>query len=166
MTTQQRPGLVTAIGWIYASFGVLGILASLMAEAMYWSGQFSPAKMHFDSHQPGPWQMFDQMFRYYWLIGIIEAVVGIVLIVVGLAFLKLRPWSRPAAEVLAWLALAYNIGFSAWWISLVSSMKLEGANFLGPMMMVMGIVGTLIGSVPIVLLIVGLRGKTVRGAFA
>lgn len=166
MTAPQRPGLVTAIGWIYAGFGGMGIFAGLMAEAMYWSGAFSPEKMHFGA-QPGPWQLFERIFRYYWLIGIIEALLGIVLILVGLAFLKLQPWSRTAAEAIAWLGLVYNLSFSGWWIWAVSSMKLEGTpNFLGPTMVIMGIAGTLISSVPIVLLIVGLRGKTVRGAFS
>lgn len=71
------------------------------------------------------------------------------------------------AEVIAWLGIAYNIGFGIWWSSAVASMKLGGgASFLGPMMMGMAVGGILIGCVPIVVLIVGLRGKTVRGAFA
>jgi hypothetical protein len=163
--TPQRPALVTAIGWIFAGFGGMGIFAGLMAEAMSWSGAFSPEKMHFGS-QPGPWQIFERVFRYYWLIGIVEVVLGIVLIVVGLAFIKLRPWARPVAELIAWLAIAYNLAFGGWWVWAVASLKMEGgASFLGPMMAGMGIAGMLIGSLPIVLLIVGLRGRTVRGAF-
>jgi len=56
------------------------------------------------------------VLRYLEPLAVVHLFLGAVTLVIGLGFLRLRPWSRPALEILAWLTLAASLASGVWGI--------------------------------------------------
>jgi len=105
------------------------------------------------------------------LIGI-QIVIAITAIISGIKLLSLHSWARTAIEILTWLGLIYILSFGVYWmymwISLTSqipqdqmSTDLNTFKYFG---LAMGIVVNLIFGVPLIIMIVKLKGSVVKNA--
>jgi hypothetical protein len=114
----------------------------------------------------------DRLFDAFWVVGALQLLIAAVMISAGVGLLRLRPWGRTGAEVLAWLGLVYNVSFGTLWcwtlIEMTRNVPREaGAAGAIPMIMLaFGVVMIVAFCVPLVVIIRVLRGKTVRNAIA
>ena len=159
-----RPGVVTAIGWLFiavAALTALGGIVGLVSELIMPMPELGPGV-----RSPVAGGVVDFLTRY------VHAIVGVVIAFAALLlisaeqFLKLRAWARCALEVATWLGLVYVIGFGIFWVfNWVKVTPRVGApdtfTILGA---VMGSVVTVVFLVPCVVLIWLLRGAAVRQA--
>jgi hypothetical protein len=122
---------------------------------------------------PFQFGVMEVIFQYFGLIAMMQVALAIFIIIASIQFLRLRRWARTALEVIAWLGLVYIVGFGIFWvvswIGITSNIPVtEGVSGPSPMFnivgAVMGSVVALVWAVPLVVIIVFLRGKTIRGA--
>ena len=121
------------------------------------------------SGEPWAWRVMFSMFDYFELLIVLQFVLAVAGICGGIGLLKLKPWGRLLTEILTWLGLLYTISFSILWLLSVASMgggnnAPEEMRYFGLMMFVMGLVMFLAFLVPFVVVLVALRGKTIRAA--
>lgn len=166
----QRPTSVTVIGWLYVVFGIFMLFGGAFGLAI--SSVIDTAEIAKASQEmPPAFRTMTRVFFYFDLLAAVQLVVAIVVIISGAAFLKLRPWSRPVLEIFAWLALAYLIGFGAFWIwSVTSVAQAVPADAQAPtgffaIFTAVGIVMILAFAVPPAIIIRFLRSTKVRSAF-
>jgi len=106
-------------------------------------------------------------------LAVCQAAAAAVAMIAGAQFLRLRRWTRPVLEVLAWFALVFVIGFGLVWVStwlaVTARMFDTGAlphEFFTAMGVMMGIGTAVVWSLPLGVIIVLLRSTTVRQALA
>ena len=171
----QRPTSVSVIAWVYIGFGILGLLGGILgtAASLLMTSTFESAQRpEVSPDDPILFRLMSSMFHYFWLFGVLQLIVAVLMIWSGVAFLRLRAWARTVVETLAWLGLAYNLGFGFLWcmtlVSMTDQMPEEAGAFAAfpIIMLVMGIVMILAFSVPLVVIIRVVRGRTVREAVA
>jgi hypothetical protein len=168
----ERPTSLTVIGWLAVGLGSLGVLGGLMGLAV----SLLVPEMHDVGTQdtadiPAPVGIMSDVFPYFWVLATVQLLAAALLIVAGIGLLRLKAWARTAIEVLAWLGLAYNLGFGVFWLWSLAAMsegmpKDAGPAAVVPTMMVSGIVMIVAFSVPLVIVIRVLRGTNVREAIA
>jgi hypothetical protein len=111
MSINQRPTCITVIGWFWvisgglACFGAIGAVFSFVMI-----GKMSQA-------HPEALQNMSAIFRFIPVLAPVQVGVGILGIVSGINFLKLKPWARAIVEVLAWLLLLYVLLFGIWFLT-------------------------------------------------
>lgn len=161
---------VTVIGWLFVGFGALALLGGVFGAIVSLSFPFpdEPAAKMADA--PLPFQVMSRLFGYFWLLAAVQIVVAIAMIWSGAAFLRLRPWGRTVIEGITRMALVYNLAFGAFWIWLVAAMWSEApagadaATIVFPVFISFGAVMIAAFSVPMVVILRVLRGRTVRDA--
>jgi hypothetical protein len=171
---KKRTTSVTVIGWIFIAGAILMILSGGMGFAA-----FTFMKQTAGGVPPVPEEILGQLrvmkfvFQYFELIAIVQVAFAIFVMIASIQFLMLRRWARTALEIIAWVGLVYLVGFGiAWvvsWIGITSNIPLtEGVSGPSPMFNIVGVVmGSLVTVcwvVPLVVIIIFLRGKTIRTA--
>jgi hypothetical protein len=159
MYLEKRPTCVTVIGWVWIILGGLMCFSSIMALiAIFAIGQMA------QSHTDAP-KHFMIILKCMPLLAIGQAGMGVLGIVSGINFFKLKSWSRKVLEVLSWILLAYVIGFGIFWLASWTSLTTgrDDAAF--------GIMGTFVGifmlalyGIPLGIMLKYLRGSRVRDA--
>ncbi len=94
-----------------------------------------------------------------------EIGMGIFIFIAGDSFLKLRPWSRRAMEVITWLYLVFLFGFIplfAIWRSLMQWYSDESFFTFGNVALYL-LSASVLG-LPAIIMLKYLRGKTVKDA--
>lgn len=171
MNVIQRPTAITVIGWLYVGFGLLMALGGAFGLVMSFAMPTPHTDLSTQPDMPAPFKLMSHLFDYFWVAAGVQLLVAVLMIVAGAAFLKLKPWSRPVLEGVAWAGLLYDIGFGVFWIWGVSSMGArnppagqapETAFFAG--FLAFGVVLILAFAVPPIVVIRSLRGATVRQA--
>ena len=158
MFEERRPTCVTVIGWVWVVIGglmcfgaIMAVLASLMMRDEMSQHQANEAIM----------------LRILPVLALVQIVVGLLGLVSGVNFLKLRAWSRPVLEVLSWLLLVYVVGFGIFcvfkWVSMTWGQGRQGLDIMGA---VMGIVIMGAYGVPVGIMVVYLRGAKVKNAIS
>jgi hypothetical protein len=171
---KKRPTSVTVITWIFIAGAILMILSGGMGFAAFsFMKQTTGGIPPVPEDIPGQLGVMQFVFQHFELIAMVQVALAIFIIIASIQFLRLRRWGRTALEVIAWLGLVYVVGFGifwvASWIGITSSIPLtEGTSGPPPMFgifgAIMGSVVALIWAVPLVVIIIFLRGKTIRGA--
>ena len=105
------------------------------------------------------------IFNYMYLLFFIQMGVGMVGLVSGINFLKLKAWSRNALEILAWILFLFTVGFGVYWeygwITMTSGHVCRGFNMMGALM---GLIVIGMFSVALGIMLKYLRGHKVKGA--
>ncbi len=171
---KKRPTSVTVIGWIFIAGAILMILSGGMGFAAFtFMKQTTGGVPPVPENIPGQLRVMKFVFQHFELIAMVQVAFAIFVIIASIQFLRLRRWARIALEVVAWLGLVYLVGFGiVWvvsWIGITSNIHLtEGTvgpspkfNMVGA---IMGSVVTVFWAVPLVVIIIFLRGKTIRRA--
>jgi hypothetical protein len=158
MYQEKRPTCVTVIGWAWIIMGALMCLSALMALFASLMMMSQVSTMSSDAQQSVP-----ALFRFFPLLAIAQIGVAVFGIISGINFLKLRPWSRNALEILSWLVLLFAIGFMMFWLtnwfSMTSGQGPVGLSIMGA---VMGVVVMAIYGVPFAIMLKFLRGDKVK----
>ncbi len=143
----KQPICIIIIGWIWI---VLGTFIGL-------SGASNIIKFH----------LADILFisPLLFLFPLVPIGVGIFIFMTGASFLKLRPWSRRALEVITWLYLFFLFGFIplfAIWRSLMQWYSDESFFTFGNVALYL-LSASVLG-LPAIIMLKFLRGKTVKDA--
>jgi len=169
----QRPTSVSVIGWLAVIFGGMAVLSAVMILTVsLLVPEMRDATPPESSDMPAPFRLMSYVFRYFWVLAVIQLGAATLLISAGVALLKLRAWARTTIEIYACFGLAYNLAFGTFWLwSIASMMKVvpEEAGTAATMSIVMMVFGALmvVGfSIPLIIVIRVLRGATVRTAIA
>jgi len=161
----RRPGVVTAIGWIFVALAALMILSA--AGGFAASSIMDEAVRREARPQSGGAPL---LLRSFQLLGALQILFGALLAVSAAQFLRLRAWARSALEAAMWLGLAYVVGFGIYWVlgwvemspgSAADGRAPDAFTLFGG---IMGSLITLVFAVPCVILIWLLRGAVVRQA--
>lgn len=171
---KKRPTSVTVIGWIFIAGAILMILSGGMGFAAFsFMKQSAGGVPPVPEDIPGQLRVMKFVFQHFELIAMVQVALGIFVIIASIQFLRLRRWARTALEVIAWLGLVYVVTFGIFWvvswIGITSNIPLtEGAPGSPPLFgifgAIMGSVVTLFWAVPLVVIIIFLRGKTIKEA--
>ncbi len=155
MYQEKRPTCVTVIGWAWIIIGCLMCLSATMA--LFTSAMIGNIAQD-EPHMPF-------IFKIFPLLAIVEIGVGVVGLVSGINFLKLKAWARSVLEGLTWVLLVFILGFMVFWIfnwvSVTSGHAPRGFGIMGA---VTGIVMTGIYGVPLGIMLKYLRGPKVKTA--
>jgi hypothetical protein len=172
---KKRPTAVTVIGWIFIAGAILMIFSSGMGFMAFsfmhhMGGEATPPITEKAPFQLG---VMEVIFQHFGLIALVQVAFAAFILIASIQFLRLRRWARTALEVIAWLGLVYVVGNGIFLVSFVITVTssvpfAEGASELSPILgifaAVMGSVVTLFWAIPLVVIIIFLRGKTIRGA--
>jgi hypothetical protein len=114
-----RPRSIAITGWLCVALGALVVLsaaalalvgilrASLAAEGL------DPVASLEDSLDP----LGRMILANVAIVSAVQLLLGIATLVVGIGFVKTRPWARPGLEALVWVTLAGSIVSGAWGIA-------------------------------------------------
>jgi hypothetical protein len=166
-----RPTSVTVIGWLAVVLGIMMIFSGSFGLLVFTLMPGKPSAQSMGG-VPGPLVFMARVFDYFPLLVMVQVVVAATMIASGAAFLRLRAWARTALEVLAWLVLCYLIGFGGLWLYAAASMgsvasqsaEVPAVFFLA--LMGIGVFAIVGFTIPVVLVLRVLRGRTVREAVA
>ena len=171
---KKRPTSVTVIGWIFIAGAILMIVSGGMGFAAFtFTKQMAGGVPPMPEEIPGQLRVMETIFQNFELIAIVQVAFALFVLIASIQFLKLRPWARHALEIISWLGLVYLVAFGTlWvvsWIGITSHIPVsEGAAGPPPLFnifgAIMGSMVTVCWAVPLVVIIIVLRGKTVRSA--
>ncbi|MGH7388907.1 MAG: hypothetical protein ACREM3_05545 [Candidatus Rokuibacteriota bacterium] len=116
---RRRPTTVTVIGWAFIVSGALALMAAVMGLAA-WRAVPEPRSALFlqpppDAPLPLVWA--STLLDVFEGLAIAQGAAAAVAMIAGAQFLRLRRWTRPVLETLAWFALVFIVGFGLVWVS-------------------------------------------------
>lgn len=174
-TDLKLPTPVTVLGWGWIILGILSFISGTMALLMSTvmnamaPGGFPPSGKNF----PPQFAVMQVVFEHFTILALTQLVLAACVVYTGANLLKLREWARRVLLALSILALTYIVSFSIFWMYMWISMTHTGAAAApGPPMAftLLGVVGgtmnMVVFSIPAILSINSLRGKSVRDAIA
>ncbi len=173
-----RPTSVTVISWVWIVMGILMVLGGLMGFFSFHmmqemsGGEAFPTELPPDF--PPEFKPMMVVFSNFHLLAGLQVVIAVVAIVSGISFLKLRSWARTVLEGLTWLALLYIVVFGVYWVFMWISITgnipqdqmppgMGNFKYFGA---IMGIVINLMFGAPLVVILVKLKGKTIKSLVA
>ena len=118
---QPRPPSVNVTGWLCVAVGGVMVLSS----AVLALGAFVRRSLEEQGIDPfaqveGLLDPFSRMFlQNLGTVSTFQFILGITTLVIGIEFLRLRPYARPALEIFAWITLVLScasgvLGIVAW----------------------------------------------------
>jgi hypothetical protein len=113
----ERPGAVTAIGWIWIVLAGLVLLRSLLNMTL-WSVMEWQAPRMIEAMQQRATEawIFGLMLRHVVLKNALMAVASIAVVVFAWGLLQLKKWGRIGVQVACWFSLVYMAVFICAWI--------------------------------------------------
>ena len=139
MARQNRRACVTVIGRFWVAVGGLMCLSAITALCVpLMTGQLLEV-----------YREASGIFKFFPILLPIQFAMGILGIISGVSFLKLKSWSRPILELLTWVSLILVTVGGTYWIRTIG---LVGIIFIGIYGLALGII------------IRYLRGNTVKNA--
>jgi uncharacterized protein YneF (UPF0154 family) len=171
---KKRPTAITVIGWIFIVTAILMIFSGGIAFiAFSYMKQIAEEMPPIAQELPNQFRVMRIIFQNFGILALLQVAFAVFVLMASLYFLQLRRWARSALEIVAWLGLVYVVGFGifwvASWINITSSFPASQVpSGLSPMFniigAIMGGVVTVIWAVPLVIIIIFLRGKTIKDA--
>ncbi len=174
----RRPAAVTVIGWVWIGLAALKGLSGAFAFVAYTFvlGPQLRALGPAAGPPPGEFGLVSGFLAHHFgALALAQVVVAVVILVSAIMFLRLRAWARLSLELVTWLAIAYIVGFGAFWVTAwlqlapavpptarpnfpATAFRVGGAVMGATMMLMFG--------AAFVVLLRSLRSATVRTAFS
>jgi hypothetical protein len=171
---KKRPTAITVIGWIFLVSSILMILSGgLGFIAFSFMKQLGEEMPPIYDELPNQYQILRIIFQNFGIAALLQVALAIFVLMASIHFLQLRKWARYALEIITWLGLFYVVAFGIFWlvswITITSSIPVSEAPFGPPPMFniigaIMGCVVTVGWVVPLIIIIIFLRGKTIKDA--
>jgi ABC-type phosphate transport system permease subunit len=120
---RARPTSVTVIGWVWVVLGTMMTFSALMGLVIYmvtrqaWSQAAPPA------NAPEGFRALFKLFDWFPVLASAQVLLSPFIAWSGVQFLRLRRWARTSLEIINWLALAYVIAFSIFFVYAWNSMQ-------------------------------------------
>lgn len=170
----KRPTSMTVIGWLFivgSAFMILSAGMGLVALSMMretTGGRLPPLP----PDAPAMLRVLYGLMPYFWLLARLQIAFALFVLFAALQFLRRRAWARAALESVAWLGVVFTVGFAliwaATWVSMMSTVPAQpGApspTFFTILGVVVAVVVAAIWATPLVVILVFLRGRTIRDA--
>jgi hypothetical protein len=162
-----RPAPVGTTGWLCVTLGAVMVLSSaLMVLAAFVRRTLQEQGLDPLATMEGTLDPLSRVvLSHLGSIASVQILLGAVTLVIGIGFLRLRPWSRPALETLAWITLAASVASGVWGIVAWPGGGSSGPAPRGFATALAGGVLTLAQCVVCVLLIRYLRTEEIRRLF-
>jgi hypothetical protein len=163
---RSRPDSVGVIGWLCVALGGLTLLcAGMLALAAFLRRSMAEQGIDPFASTEGSLDPLSRLIvNNLAPLSLAQVLLGIVTLVIGVGFLRLRPWGRPALEILAWVTLAASVASGAWGI--VAWLRPGGAASVeGLAMPVAGMILTLAQCVACGWILRYLRSREIRALF-
>lgn len=171
---KKRPTAITVIGWIFLVSSILMILSGgLGFIAFSFMKQMAEEMPPLSEELPHQFRIMGIIFQNFGIIALLQVALAIFVLMTSIHFLQLCKWARNALEIITWLGLFYIVGFGIFWLvswiditssfpdSQVPSGPSPMFNIIGA---IMGCVVTVVWVVPLIIIIIFLRGKTIKDA--
>lgn len=173
---KKRPTSITVIGWIFIAGAILMILSGgLGFMAFSFMKQISEEMPPISEELPNQFRIMRIIFQNFGIIALLQVAFAIFVMIASIQFLKLRRWARNALEIIAWLGLVYVVGFGIFWVVSwinitshfpVSEIPSEPPPMFNIIGAIMGCVVTAAWTAPLIIIIIFLRGKTIKDALS
>jgi len=163
---RSRPDSVGVIGWLCVALGGLMLLsAGTLALAAFLRRSMTEQGIDPLAQMEGSVDPLSRLIlSHLAALSLVQALLGIVTLIIGAGFLSLRPWGRPALEILAWVTLAASVASGAWGI--VAWLRPgEAASAEGLAMPMAGMILTLAQCVACGWILRYLRSREIRAVF-
>jgi hypothetical protein len=171
---KKRPTAITVIAWIFIVGAILMIVSSSIGFLAFTVikqrvGEMPPIAQVL----PHQFRIMNIIYRNFGILALLQVTLAIFVLIASIQFLRLRKWARSALEIISWLGLVYVVGFSIFWvvswIGITSGLPSAlGSPAPSPLFSIFGaIIGACVAvawSVPLVVIIMFLRGKMIREA--
>jgi len=171
---KKRSTSITVIGWIFLVSSILMIFSGgLGFIAFSFMKQLAEEMPPLSDELPNQFQIMRIIFQNFGIIALLQVALATFVLMASIHFLQLRKWARNALEIITWLGLFYIVGFGIFWvvswITITSSFPVSEVPSGPPPMFniigaVMGCVVTVVWVVPLIIIIIFLRGKTIKDA--
>ena len=171
---KKRPTAITVIGWIFIVTAILMIFSGGLAFiAFSYVKQMAEEMPPIAEELPNQFRIMRIFFQNFGILALLQVAFAIFVLMASIHFLHLRRWARTALEIVAWLGLVYVVGFGIFWlvswIDITSSFPVSEVPSGPPPMFniigaIMGCVVTVVWAVPLIIIIIFLRGKTIKDA--
>jgi uncharacterized protein YneF (UPF0154 family) len=171
---KKRPTSITVIGWIFIVTAILMIFSGGIAFiAFNYMKQIAEEMPPIAEELPNQFRIMRIFFQNFGILALLQIAFAIFVLMASIHFLHLRKWARSALEIVAWLGLVYVVGFGIFWvvswIGITSGIPVSVGHSGPPPMFtvvgaVMGCVVTVVWAVPLIIIIIFLRGKIIKDA--
>ncbi len=101
-----RPRSVTIVGTVFLLLASLRFLLDLLGWIVWKLGNAGPVVAFFLPRGGRGLVPVDSVIRHFPTVLAVQGTVAACVAWISLDFLRLRPWARPALELVAWVALA------------------------------------------------------------
>ena len=157
----ERPRAVTIVGGAFLIFSSLRFLFDVLGWLIWKTGDVLPVVSFFVPRGASGPVPVDWILRHFPTVVAIQGTVAACIAGISLQFLRLRPWARPALEIVAWVALGVTVGLSVAFGFAASRLSAvaDGSHLAGL------ILGLLALAVLLGVAIRTMRGPAVRAAF-
>jgi hypothetical protein len=103
---------VTIIGGAFLTLSSLRFLFDVLGWLIWKTGDVVPVVSFFLPRGASGPVPVDWILRHFPTVVAIQGTVAACVATISFQFLRLRPWARPALEVVAWVALGVSIGLA------------------------------------------------------
>lgn len=113
---QTRPATVGRIGWGWLVFGAILLVRSLL-DLVVWRvlAPAAPSLIALLDPTRPEIRLVRPILDHILTIKAIEAAFAVVVILVASQFLRLRPWARPALQIVCGVVTFYVLAYAAFW---------------------------------------------------
>jgi hypothetical protein len=109
---EERPRAVTVVGWIFLVLSSLRFLEDVFGWVIWKLGDPEPLLRFFLPPGSPEDALALWALRYFPAVVTVQAILALCVAAISWNFLRLRPWARPALEIVCWIAVAIVTGIA------------------------------------------------------
>ncbi|MDX1504013.1 MAG: hypothetical protein R3325_16765 [Thermoanaerobaculia bacterium] len=174
---RRRPGMVTALGWIWIGLSLFIAAPTAMTGLMMLATDGEVPRLPVAGTPGGASELgpITWLFDHFGTVLLLQLAVAFLILVAAIGLFRLKAWARTTLEALSWVGLALLLAWNAWflrfWLAMTADLpELASGDLPATLVRAFGVMATLLGVV-FYCAILGtllwmLRHRTVREAVA